>query len=60
VRERGETWAVDPDLVAPIGDEIDASTAELCRHIDEVGESLEMRVSGLEDGRKPRRPRRRR
>ena len=58
--ERGETWAVDPELVAPIGDEIDASTAELCRYIDEVGESLETRVSGLEDDRRPRRPRRRR
>jgi len=40
VRERGETWAVDPKLAHPIGDVIDASTAEFCRHIDEVGESL--------------------
>jgi len=40
VRERGETWAVDSELLAPIGDVLDASTAEPCRHIDEVGELI--------------------
>lgn len=121
VRERGETWAVDPEmrealdrLGADLRGEIQASTAvmraymderlqasaaETCRHFDVVGESLrgdiravaeggallsqrtdrrvdeeagrtdglegrvlrlEVRVSSLEDGRKLRRPRRRR
>ena len=35
VRERGETWAVDPEL------------AETCRHIDEVGESLRIEIRGV-------------
>ena len=47
VRERGETWAVDPELVACVCDEMNASTADFCRHIDEVGESLRTDVRGL-------------
>ena len=47
VRERGETWAVDPELVACACDQMDASTADFCRHIDEVGESLRADVRGL-------------
>jgi hypothetical protein len=47
VRERGETWAVDPELVARARDEVHASTADFCRHTDEVGESLRAEVRGL-------------
>jgi hypothetical protein len=47
VRERGETWAVDPELVARARAEMRASTADFCRHIDEVGESLRADVRGL-------------
>jgi hypothetical protein len=47
VRGRGETWAVDPESVACACDQMDASTADFCRHIDEVGESLRGDVRGL-------------
>jgi len=47
VRVRGETWAVDPELVACACDQMDASTADFCRHIDEVGESLRADTRGL-------------
>ena len=47
VRERGETWAVDPELVACVCDEMNASAADFCCHIDEVGESLRADVRGL-------------
>ena len=40
VRERGETWAVDPGCVARVCDEMNTWTTDSCRHIDEVGESL--------------------
>jgi len=38
---------VDPELVVPVGDVLDSSTAELCRHIDEVGESLRADLRGV-------------
>lgn len=47
MREPGETWAVDPASVVPIGDVLDPLTAELCRHIDEVGESLGPDLRGV-------------
>jgi hypothetical protein len=47
VREPGETWPVDPELAARAREELDASTADFCRHIDEVGESLRAEVRRL-------------
>lgn len=45
--ERGETWAVDSESVTRAHQELDASTADFCRHMDEVGESLRAEVRRL-------------
>ena len=47
MRERGETWAVDSESVARARDELHASVADFCRHIDEVGESLRADIRRL-------------
>jgi len=47
VPERGETWAADSESVARARQELDASTADFCRHIDEVGESLRAEICRL-------------
>ena len=51
--ERGETWAVDPELISSKRRELEEATADFCRHIDEVGESLrgELRVVAVEMAR---------
>jgi hypothetical protein len=52
-QERGETWAVDPELIASKLRELDEARADFWRHIDEVGKSLraELRVVAAEMAR---------
>jgi hypothetical protein len=52
-RERGETWAVDPELIASKRRELDETRADFYRHMDEVGESLraELRAVAVEMAR---------